>query len=114
MCGSVILCGGLFLAIMNMYNYHMLKKEGAAKDSEQNETNTENQDKVQLQTIETVMEKVESETKQEVETQNSPVPDETETPKQMWFLCHMNLIVEQISTKYCKINFHIQYYYRNL
>ncbi|XP_026163463.1 monocarboxylate transporter 2-like [Mastacembelus armatus] len=43
MCGSVILTGGLFLFIMNIYNYHMLEKENRVKDREENQRNTEDQ-----------------------------------------------------------------------
>ncbi|KAM7423127.1 hypothetical protein PAMA_010923 [Pampus argenteus] len=32
MCGTVIVAGGLFLFVMNIYNYHMLEKENAAKN----------------------------------------------------------------------------------
>ncbi|KAM4612959.1 monocarboxylate transporter 2-like [Polymixia lowei] len=34
MCGAVILTGGVFLFVMNIYNYHMLDKERAAKDKD--------------------------------------------------------------------------------
>ncbi|KAF3689556.1 Monocarboxylate transporter 2 [Channa argus] len=46
MCGSVIVTGGLFLFIMNIYNYYMLEKENRAMDREQNQNNIENQDQV--------------------------------------------------------------------
>lgn len=35
MCGSVILAAGVFLFVMNMYNYKMLEKEKAARPPEQ-------------------------------------------------------------------------------
>ncbi|KAM9758065.1 monocarboxylate transporter 2-like isoform 1-T3 [Menidia menidia] len=35
MCGGVIVAGGLFLFVMNVYNYHMLEKEKAANIREQ-------------------------------------------------------------------------------
>ncbi|CAK6958676.1 monocarboxylate transporter 2-like [Scomber scombrus] len=42
MCGTVIVAGGLFLFVMNIYNYHMLEKEKAAKDRKTK--NVENQE----------------------------------------------------------------------
>lgn len=53
MCGSVIVTGGLFLFVMNIYNYHMLGKENTAKGIEQNQNNTENQDRVSVLEAET-------------------------------------------------------------
>lgn len=47
MCGAVILTGGLFLLMMNVYNYHQLHKEETAKDSEQRQKDLENQPQVQ-------------------------------------------------------------------
>ncbi|KAG7229592.1 hypothetical protein INR49_012607, partial [Caranx melampygus] len=44
MCGSVIMAGGLFLFIMNIYNYHMLEKEKTAKETQQNQKPIEDQD----------------------------------------------------------------------
>ncbi|XP_041837050.1 monocarboxylate transporter 2-like [Melanotaenia boesemani] len=41
MCGAVIVTGGLFLFVMNIYNYHMLDREKAEKNR-----TTENQDQV--------------------------------------------------------------------
>ncbi|XP_072307743.1 monocarboxylate transporter 2-like [Eucyclogobius newberryi] len=35
MCGGVILTGGIFLFIMNIYHYHMLEKEKSRADTEQ-------------------------------------------------------------------------------
>lgn len=48
MCGAVIVTGGLFLFVMNIYNYHMLEKEKAAKDRKQNPKNLENQDQTSI------------------------------------------------------------------
>lgn len=42
MCGTVIVAGGLFLFVMNIYNYRMLEKEKAAKDRKTK--NLENQE----------------------------------------------------------------------
>lgn len=82
MCGSVILIGGLFLFIMNIYNYHMRKKEETAEDIEQNQKNMEKQDQVEMkQTTEAVTEKTEPEAKEEIETERGSCPEETETPK---------------------------------
>lgn len=35
MCGGVIIAGGVFLFVMNMYNYHMLEKENRLKNREE-------------------------------------------------------------------------------
>uniref|UniRef100_G3P447 Major facilitator superfamily (MFS) profile domain-containing protein n=1 Tax=Gasterosteus aculeatus aculeatus TaxID=481459 RepID=G3P447_GASAC len=48
MCGSVIVTGGLFLFVMNIYNYYMLDKEKAAKVRELNQITMENQDQVNI------------------------------------------------------------------
>ncbi|XP_053303455.1 monocarboxylate transporter 2 [Pleuronectes platessa] len=48
MCGSVIVAGGLFLFVTNIYNYHMLDKEKTEKDREQKENPSENQEQVSL------------------------------------------------------------------
>ncbi|XP_037640043.1 monocarboxylate transporter 2-like [Sebastes umbrosus] len=52
MCGSVILTGGLFLFVMNIYNYHMLEKEKPENDS--GLKNIENQDQVNASEVEKV------------------------------------------------------------
>uniref|UniRef100_A0A7N6BCF2 Major facilitator superfamily (MFS) profile domain-containing protein n=1 Tax=Anabas testudineus TaxID=64144 RepID=A0A7N6BCF2_ANATE len=48
MCGSVIVTGGLFLFIMNIYNYHMLAKENRAKSREPSQNNLETEDRVSV------------------------------------------------------------------
>ncbi|XP_029989340.1 monocarboxylate transporter 2-like [Sphaeramia orbicularis] len=48
MCGAVIVTGGLFLFVMNIYNYHMLGKEKAAMDTEQKQNNIDNQEQVSI------------------------------------------------------------------
>lgn len=79
MCGSVILIGGLFLFIMNIYNYHMLKKKKTAKDSEQNQKNTENQDQVEMkQTTEEGMEQTKPEVTEKIEIQTGSCREEGE------------------------------------
>lgn len=35
MCGGVIIAGGIFLFIMNMYNYHMLEKENSLENQDE-------------------------------------------------------------------------------
>lgn len=35
MCGGVIIAGGVFLFVMNMYNYHMLEKENSLENQEE-------------------------------------------------------------------------------
>lgn len=82
MCGSVILIAGLFLFIMNIYNYHMLKKKKTAKDSEQNQKNTENQDQVEMkQTTEEVMEQTKPEVTEKIEIQTGSCREEGEATK---------------------------------
>ncbi|KAM9362206.1 monocarboxylate transporter 2-like [Symphorus nematophorus] len=79
MCGSVITTGGLFLFVMNIYNYHMLKKEQTAKDREQNHKTIENQDHVEmLQTPEAAKELTEPEAKENNGAQRDPCPENAE------------------------------------
>lgn len=46
MCGGVIVTGGLFLFVMNIYNYHMLEKGKPDADIEEKQKSTEDQDQV--------------------------------------------------------------------
>ncbi|XP_029287616.1 monocarboxylate transporter 2-like isoform X2 [Cottoperca gobio] len=86
MCGSVIVTGGLFLFVMNIYNYHMLEKEKPAKDREQNQKSIESQDQVSAsevemkQTPEAAMERTEPEAKETDGAQRDPLPENAETP----------------------------------
>uniref|UniRef100_A0A3P9M458 Major facilitator superfamily (MFS) profile domain-containing protein n=1 Tax=Oryzias latipes TaxID=8090 RepID=A0A3P9M458_ORYLA len=48
MCGAVIMSGGLFLIIMNIYHYHMLEKEKAEHNGARRNPETGNQDGVSL------------------------------------------------------------------
>ncbi|XP_036067855.1 monocarboxylate transporter 2 [Oryzias melastigma] len=71
MCGAVIMSGGLFLIIMNIYHYHMLEKEKAEHNGAPSQ-NVENQDGVSL-----------SEAQRESTTQTNgdpqdPSPDDSE------------------------------------
>lgn len=50
MCGAVILTGGIFLLFMNIYNYHRLHQQEAAKDPEQQRRDSQNPDQVVKQT----------------------------------------------------------------
>ncbi|XP_034068033.1 monocarboxylate transporter 2-like isoform X2 [Gymnodraco acuticeps] len=52
MCGTVILTGGIFLFVMNSYNYHMLEKEKPGKDGGQNQINVESQEHVSALEVE--------------------------------------------------------------
>ncbi|XP_068598251.1 monocarboxylate transporter 2-like [Brachionichthys hirsutus] len=75
MCGSVILMGGVFLFLMNIYNYHMLKKAEAAKDMEQNQNTVESQDLMEVKrTTEVEMEQTEPGAKK-IETQGDQCPE---------------------------------------
>ncbi|KAL3059090.1 hypothetical protein OYC64_011092 [Pagothenia borchgrevinki] len=86
MCGTVILTGGLFLFIMNIYNYHMLEKEKPGKDGEQNQLNVESQEHVSAlevemkHTPEAEMERSEPEAKEANGVQREPQPESAETP----------------------------------
>lgn len=71
MCGAVIMSGGLFLIIMNIYHYHMLEKEKAEHNGAPSQ-DVENQDGVSL-----------SEAQRESTTQTNgdpqdPSPDDSE------------------------------------
>ncbi|XP_014822754.1 PREDICTED: monocarboxylate transporter 2-like isoform X1 [Poecilia mexicana] len=44
MCGGVITTGGLFLFVMNVYNYNRLEKANRGKDTAQNHNTVENQE----------------------------------------------------------------------
>lgn len=77
MCGSVITTGGVFLFIMNVYNYHMLKKEKTAKDREQNHGATE--DQVEMKRF-PVAEMEPTEPEAENEAQRGPCPEDAEKP----------------------------------
>ncbi|KAM9408238.1 monocarboxylate transporter 2-like [Pholidichthys leucotaenia] len=46
MCGSVITTGGLFLFIMNIYNYHLLEKQRKEKDRERSHNNVESPEQI--------------------------------------------------------------------
>lgn len=82
MCGSVIVTGGVFLFVMNIFNYHMQEK---AKDTEQNQKSIENQDQVSVsetgmnQTPEAAMERTEPEAKEKNGAQRNPLPENAET-----------------------------------
>ncbi|XP_045885339.1 monocarboxylate transporter 2-like isoform X1 [Micropterus dolomieu] len=82
MCGSVIVTGGVFLFVMNIFNYHMQEK---AKDTEQNQKSIENQDQVSVsetgmnQTPEAAMERTEPEAKEKNGAQRNPLLENAET-----------------------------------
>ncbi len=82
MCGSVIVTGGLFLFVMNIYNYHMLKKEARGKDREQDQKVTEDQNQVveMKQTPEAAMGQTEPEVKEENGAQKDPCQENSEVP----------------------------------
>ncbi|XP_056242892.1 monocarboxylate transporter 2-like [Seriola aureovittata] len=86
MCGSVIVAGGLFLFVMNIYNYHMLEKEKTAKERQQNQKNIENQGQVSVSeaemkhTSEAAVEQTEPEVKDKSGAQTDPRPEDAETP----------------------------------
>ncbi|XP_041671441.1 monocarboxylate transporter 2-like [Cheilinus undulatus] len=72
MCGSVISTGGLFLFIMNIYNYHMLDKE---KQKQENATELETK-----QSPEAAMGQTEPEAKEKNGVLRDPAPESAETP----------------------------------
>lgn len=59
MCGSIILTSGLFLLIMNFYNYHQLHKEEAAEEPRPMQEALEKGDQVVQQTSQNVTEQTE-------------------------------------------------------
>lgn len=71
MCGTVILTGGVFLLIMNIYNHHKLNKEGAAKDPEQKPKASENPKQLEKQTSENTPEQAEPTAEMDVGGQKS-------------------------------------------
>ncbi|XP_008278347.1 monocarboxylate transporter 2-like [Stegastes partitus] len=72
MCGSVIVTGGLFLFVMNVYNYRMLAKEKRAKNRERNQSTAENQDQGNVSEAE--MEQTEMNgAQQDVENAETPI-----------------------------------------
>lgn len=83
MCGSVIVTGGLFLFIMNIYNYHMLDR---AKGREQNQNDLEIQDRVSVleaevkQTSEAAMDSTNPEAKEKSGAKQNPAAERAETP----------------------------------
>ncbi|XP_029007233.1 monocarboxylate transporter 2-like [Betta splendens] len=85
MCGSVIVTGGVFLFVMNIYNYHMQDKENPAKDPGHNLNNVESQERVSVseaemkQTSEAANELNGAEEKNGAKRE--PQPETTETPK---------------------------------
>lgn len=62
MCGGVITTGGLFLFVMNVYNYNRLEKANRGKETEQNQNSVENQE--QASGSEAQMELMDSEVKE--------------------------------------------------
>ncbi|XP_071351133.1 monocarboxylate transporter 2-like [Trachinotus anak] len=88
MCGSVITAGGLFLFVMNIYNYHMLEKEKEkeAKDTLQNQKTVETQGQAGVleaemkHTPEAALERTEPEAKDKNGAQRAPRQEDAETP----------------------------------
>ncbi|XP_063765963.1 monocarboxylate transporter 2-like isoform X2 [Eleginops maclovinus] len=86
MCGSVILSGGLFLFVMNIYNYHMLEKEKPGMDREKKQINVESQAHLTASEVEmkrnpeAEMERSEPEAKEANGVQREPQPENAETP----------------------------------
>lgn len=61
MCGGVITTGGLFLFVMNFYNYNRLEKANRGKETKQNRNTVENQERASR---EAQMELMDSEVKE--------------------------------------------------
>ncbi|KAM3621684.1 uncharacterized protein V6R79_014502 [Siganus canaliculatus] len=80
MCGSVITAGGLFLFVMNIYNYHMLKKEKTAEDREQDQKDPERQNQVEMKhPPEAAMEQTEPQAAEKnAPIQRDPCPESAE------------------------------------
>ncbi|KAF7208214.1 monocarboxylate transporter 2 [Nothobranchius furzeri] len=58
MCGGVIIAGGVFLFVLNVYNYHMLEKENLEKTTEPNQNTLENQEQAETELTEPVAEEM--------------------------------------------------------
>lgn len=71
MCGAIILTGGLFLLVMNVYNYHLLHKEEAEKEPEQNQKDLENPEQEAKEAGEAVKEQAEPKAEADVGSQKS-------------------------------------------
>ncbi|KAF7667877.1 hypothetical protein LDENG_00044350 [Lucifuga dentata] len=91
MCGSLSVTGGLFLIVMNIYNYHMLEKERTIKDMNQNLKTTDDQGLVkvseahqaemqQIPEAANNAEQIEPEAADENSAQGDPRPEDAETP----------------------------------
>ena len=82
MCGAVTVTGGVFLFVMNIYNYYMLDKEKLAKDRGQNPKTIEDQvsNSEMKPDPEAEMERTEPEAKEKNGAQRDPVPENVETP----------------------------------
>lgn len=81
MSGSVIVIGGLFLFLMNIYNYYMLEREKPAEDREQNQKNIENHDQSTSDAeMKAAMEQTEPQAKEKNGAQRDPCLENAETP----------------------------------
>lgn len=70
MSGSVILTGGLFLLVMNIYNYHQLSKEEETRDPKRDQKDSATPEHVMKEASENVTKQVEPKTEMVVESQN--------------------------------------------
>lgn len=82
LCGGVTVTGGVFLFVMNIYNYYMLDKEKLAKDRELNLKTMEDQvsNSEMKPNPEAEMERTEPEAKEKNGAQRDPMPENAETP----------------------------------
>ncbi|XP_042351401.1 monocarboxylate transporter 2-like [Plectropomus leopardus] len=86
MCGSVITTGGLFLFVMNIYNYHVLDKENSTKDRKKNQKAIEKQDQVSVSEMKPIPEAATAQTEPESKenrAQKDPCQVSAETPNKM-------------------------------
>lgn len=97
MCGSVIFFAGAFLFFMNIYHYHMLKKEEKVAHSEQNQKDVENRDQVEIKPVtDPVIEQAEPQAKEEVKPEGGSCPKEVELSKQNWFLSVRGMVITSL------------------
>ncbi|XP_076012608.1 monocarboxylate transporter 2-like [Genypterus blacodes] len=83
MCGSLSVTGGLFLFIMNVYNYHMVEKERTKKDVDKNHISKDDLCLMEASEVQQIPQVAMGQTKPEaangIEAVGDPKPHNTET-----------------------------------
>lgn len=92
MCGSLSVTGGLFLFVMNMYNYRVLEKERTKMDVDKNHKTKDGPGLVEASEVqhaemqlvpEAAMEQTKPEAADGNEAEGDPRPQNTETPSNL-------------------------------